>query len=130
MKEASLGWILIAPIREFLQSRGFDVDSPGFLKGKSGASHMFDIAASRTGEAQNVTVLDLATSADDVVSEQPVIAMFAKVFDVAPLKACLIAIPKMNNNGKKLAALYKIELIEAKDQDEVIKALEASISQK
>lgn len=128
-KEASLGWILIAPIREFLQSRGFDVESPGFLKGKSGASHMFDITASPIGDGHNLSVFDLATSADDVVSEQPVIAMFAKVFDVTPSRACLIAIPKMNKNGRKLAALYKIYLIEAKDQDEIIKALEASLSQ-
>ena len=124
MKEATLGWILIAPIREFLESRGFEVKSPGFLKGKSGANHMFDITASPTGVKRNITVIDLATSADDIVSEQPVIAMFAKIYDVAPHKACLVAIPKMSENGKKLAALYKIKLIEAKDQKEVIKALE------
>ena len=126
MKDASLGWILIAPIREFLQGRGFSVESPGFLKGRSGASHMFDITASRTGDSQNVTAFDLATSPDDIVSEQAVIAMFAKVFDTTPDKAYLIAIPKMNSNGRKLAALYNIELIEAKDQNDVIKLLEAS----
>jgi len=125
MKEATLGWILIAPIREFLESRGFEVESPGFLKGKSGANHMFDITASPTEVKRNITVIDLATSADDIVSEQPVIAMFAKIYDVSPDKACLVAIPKMSENGRKLAALYKIELIEAKDQNEVIKALKA-----
>lgn len=130
MREASLGWILIAPIREFLQSRGFDVESPGFLTGQSGANHMFDLTASCDGDTQNVTVFDLATSADDIVSEQPIIAMFAKIFDVTPDRACLIAIPKINSNGKKLAALYKIDLIEAKDQYEVIKALETCISHK
>ena len=123
-KEATLGWILIAPIREFLESRGFEVESPGFLKGKSGASHMFDITASPTGVKRNITVIDLATSADDTVSEQPVIAMFAKNYDVNPDRACLVAIPKMSENGKKLAALYKIKLVEAKDQKEVIETLE------
>jgi len=127
MKEATLGWILIAPIREFLESRGFEVKSPGFLKGKSGANHMFDITASPTGVKRNITVIDLATSTDDIVSEQPVIAMFAKIYDVAPHKACLVAIPKMSENGRKLAVLYKIELVEAKDQKEVIKALEVCI---
>ena len=127
MKEATVGWIMIAPIREFLQSRGFEVESPGFLKGKSGASHMFDITASPVGVKRNIAVIDLATSTDDVVSEQPVIAMFAKIYDVSPDKACLVAIPKMGENGKKLASLYKIELIEAKDQKEVIKALQACL---
>lgn len=129
MKEATLGWILIAPIREFLESRGFEVESPGFLKGKSGANHMFDITASPTEVKRNITVIDLATSADDIVSEQPVIAMFAKIYDVSPDKACLVAIPRMSENGKKLAALYKIELIEAKDQNEAIKALKACVEE-
>jgi len=129
VREATLGWIMIAPLREFLQSRGFEVESPSFLKGKSGANHMFDIVASRKGIRRDVTAIDLATSTDDVVSEQSVIAMFAKVYDVTPDRACLIAIPKMNENGKRLADLYKIELIEAKDQNEAIKALKACIKE-
>jgi hypothetical protein len=51
--------------------------------------------------------------------------MFAKIYDVSPDRACLVAIPKMGENGKKLASLYKIELIEAKDQKEVINVLQA-----
>jgi len=124
IKEASLGLVLIAPIREFLEERGFKVETPGFLKGASGASHMFDITASKEEISRYIAVFDMAASTDDVVAEQPVIALFAKIYDVAPDKACLIAIPKMNESGKKLATLYKINLIEAKDQKEVIKALQ------
>jgi transcription elongation factor Elf1 len=124
-QEASLGWILVAPIREFLESHGFEVETPGFLKGKSGASHMFDITAFRKSAAKDVMVMDLATSSEDVVSEQPVIAMFAKIYDVAPENACLIAIPKITENGRKMAKLYHITLIEAKNPKEVIKALES-----
>jgi hypothetical protein len=129
MQEAALGLILIAPIREFLEERGFDVETPGFLKGKSGASHMFDIMASRGGISRNITVIDLATVSEGVISEQSVIGMFAKVYDVSPDKACLIAIPKMNENGKKLAALYNIELIEAKNQKEALELLKATIKE-
>jgi len=128
MKEAGVGYILVAPIREFLQSRGYTVESPGFLKGKSGASHMFDVAASKDAVTRYVIVIDLATSTEDMVSEQSIIAMFAKVYDVAPGKACLIAIPKMSENGRKLADLYRITLIEAKNQKEAIKALEVLCS--
>jgi len=128
MKEAGMGYILVAPVRELLQSRGFVVESPSFLKGKSGASHMFDIAASRGDVTRNVIVIDLATSAGEPVSEQSIIAMFAKVYDVTPDKACLIAIPKMSESGRKLAELYNIHLIEARDQKEAVKALETYVT--
>jgi len=130
MKEVGMGYILVAPIRDFLQSRGFTVESPGFLKGKSGASHMFDVAASSGDITRNIIVIDLASSTDESVSEQSIIAMFAKVYDVSPDKACLIAIPKMSESGRKLAELYNIQLIEAKDQKEAIKALETCVAAK
>jgi hypothetical protein len=127
-EEASLGWVLIAPVREFLVECGFKVEGPAFLKGKSGANHMFDIVAYSGETAKKVTVIDLATSAENVVSEQPVIALFAKIFDVSPDNAYLIAIPKMSDNGKKMAELYSIQIIEAKSQKEAIKALKERIN--
>ncbi len=127
-KEATIGWILIAPIMEFLDNLGFEVESPGFLNGKSGASHMFELTAVSAGKKRNTTAIDLATSTEGVVSEQSVISMFAKIFDATPDKACLVAIPKMSESGKKLAALYKIELVEAKDQDTAIEALKACVA--
>jgi len=127
IKEASLGLILIAPIRNFLEDSGFKVETPGFLKGASGASHTFDITASKEEISKHVLVCDVAASTDGAVAEQPVIALFAKIYDVAPDRACLVAIPKLSESGKKLANLYKINLIEAKDQKEVIKALQTLI---
>ena len=154
MKEAGTRYMLVAPVREFLQNRGFHVESPGFLKGKSGASHIFDIIASSGEKAKTLVVTvkrsssgkEVSTSSDDkakeiividiassqtgeAVSEQSIISMFAKVFDVAPSKAYLIAIPKISENGRKLADLYKIKLIEAADQNAAVQALEATISQ-
>jgi hypothetical protein len=130
IKEASLGLVLIAPIRKFLEEEGFKVETPGFLKGASGASHTFDITASKEGVSKYVAVCDVVVSTDDVVAEQPVIALFAKVYDVAPDKAYLVAIPRMNESGKKLATLYKINLIEAKDQKEVIETLQILMKEK
>jgi len=122
-QEAALGWVLIAPIKEFLVENGFEVEGPAFLKGKSGANHMFDIVAKGKDAARKVTVLDLATSSEEVVSEQSVIALFAKIFDVSPDRAYLVAIPKMSDNGKKMAESYNIRIIEAKNQKEAIKTL-------
>jgi len=126
-KEPTLGWIMIGPIMEFLENMGFEVQSPGFLNGKSGTRHMFDLTAVSVGK-KNTTAIDLVTSTDDVVSEQSVISMFAKIFDTTPERACLVAIPKMSENGRKLATLYKIDLIEAKDQNSAIDALKTCIS--
>ena len=122
-KEASVGWVVIAPIREFLQENGFEVESPAFLKGKSGANHMFDIVAYERDVTRKAMVIDVAISTEDAVPEQPVIALFAKIFDVSPRSAYLIAIPKMNENGKKMAELYNIKVIEAENQEEAIEAL-------
>jgi hypothetical protein len=124
--ESSLNWFLVATIREFLKKEGLNVESPGLLKGKSGANHSFDIVAYKTG-AQNSIVVDLAMSKGNVVSEQPVIALFAKIFDVSPEKSFLIAMPKLSENGKKMAELYKIRAIEAKNQEEAIAALKQSL---
>jgi transcription elongation factor Elf1 len=126
-KEAGVGYILVAPLREFLQSLGFNVESPGFLKGKSGASHMFDLASWRGGTTRQVVVIDLATSGEEAVTEQAIIAMFAKVYDVSPDRAILVTIPRMSENGRKLASLYKIELIEGKNQKEALNALEKAM---
>jgi hypothetical protein len=121
-EKASVSWFLVAPIRDFLIEEGLTVESPAFLKGKSGTNHSFDIVAYKGDVARKPIVIDLAKSIEDIVSEQPVIALFAKIFDVSPTKAYLIAIPQLSENGKKMAELYNIETIEAKNQKEAVKA--------
>jgi hypothetical protein len=53
--------------------------------------------------------------------------MFAKIFDATPDRACLVAIPKMSENGRKLASLYKIDLVEAKNQNMAIESLKSCV---
>jgi hypothetical protein len=125
--ESSLNWFLVAAIRELLMKEGLKVESPSLLKGKSGTNHSFDIVAYKEDKPQKALVIDLAMSTENVVSEQPIIALFAKIFDVSPERAYLIAIPKLSENGKKMAELYKIHAIEAKNQEEAIAALESSL---
>jgi hypothetical protein len=124
--ESSMNLFLVSAIREFLMKERLKVESPGLLRGKSGANHSFDIVAYKADKSQAI-VVDLAMSTGTVVSEQPVIALFAKIFDVSPEKAYLIAIPKLSENGKKMAELYKIQAIEAKNQEEAIASLESSL---
>ena len=120
---------LAVPIQEFFAKEGLTVKSPASLKGKSGAKHSFDIVAhvGNSDVPEKLIVVDISTSSGDAVSEQPVIALFAKIFDVSPEKAYLIAIPRLNENGKRMAELYNIKIIEAENSKEATKALKASL---
>jgi hypothetical protein len=129
-KEVASGWVMAAPIRDFLVRSGFEVERSPYVKGKSGANHAFDIVAYKRGAPRKIIVFDLAMSTENRVSEQPVIALFAKVFDVSPESAYLIAIPQISENGKKMAELYNIKIIEAKNQKEAIDALKKTIAKK
>ena len=124
--ESSMNLFLVSAIREFLLKERMRVETPGLLRGKSGANHSFDIVAYHADKSQPI-VVDLAMSTGPIVSEQPVIALFAKIFDVSPDKSYLIAIPKLSENGKRMAELYKILAIEAKSQEEALSSLEASL---
>ena len=121
--EATLGWVLIGPIRELLTKGGFRVESPAFLKGKSGANHFFDFVARKGADTEKVIVIDLAVSSEGTISEQPVIGLFAKIFDVSPDNAYLVVMPRISEDGKKMAQLYKIQVVEAKNEKEATKTL-------
>jgi hypothetical protein len=121
-KVKSEDFIFLA-IKNFLSKEGWKVYSPLIIKGKSGAEHSFDIAAYRENKKEKPIVFDVAISSEKFVSEQPVIALFAKIFDVSPQKSILISVPQLNINGKKMADLYKIDIIEAKNKKFLIEKL-------
>jgi len=110
-------------ITKFLTEKGWKVESPVSIKGKSGAEYSFDIAAFKGSKKDKTIVIDVAVSSEETVAEQPVVALFAKIFDVSPKKSVLITIPKLSKNGKKMAALYNIQIIEAENQTQVIDRL-------
>lgn len=123
------GLITIQPIKEALQEAGYSVEAPGITHGSSGAAHGFDIVATKTGaEGGKMTVvLDVVTS-QVPIDEHPIISLFAKVFDVSPTKAILIAIPSLNETGKKLAAMYKLAVIEGLSVEKAISQLKELLS--
>jgi hypothetical protein len=50
VKTATSEWSILAPIRKLLEEKGFKVETPGFMEGRSGVKHMFDIIAYNNGE--------------------------------------------------------------------------------
>jgi hypothetical protein len=125
-KDYTARWMLIGPLREFLAAHGLRVSGPTTLKGRSGAAHVFDLVAFKGEVSDKAYVFDLASSENEV-SEQSVIALFAKVFDVSPSRAYLIAIPGLSENGKKMAELYNIRTVEAKNLKDALWLLEQKL---
>ncbi|MGB9778660.1 MAG: hypothetical protein ACPLW8_04570 [Candidatus Bathyarchaeales archaeon] len=125
VKSVASEWAVLAPIRKLLEDRGFRVEAPGFLEGRSGVRHMFDMVAYNNGRKTEKLVINVSTSPDGKpVPEHIIIDTFAKSFDSNVEKALLIAMPKVSENGRKLANLYKIRLIEAKTPKEALDKIE------
>jgi hypothetical protein len=126
-RKISLDMLLLQQIQDLFIEKGFKVESPAYLVGKSGAKHSFNLAAYKEGTRTGVTVLDVEVSSEGVVSEHPVIALFAKKFDVSPDRAFLVAVPKLGDNASKMTDLYGIQAIEATTQAEVIALLKSKL---
>jgi hypothetical protein len=120
---SSASEFVFVAINNFLEKKGWKVESPAIIKGKSGAEYSFDIAAFKGSKKDKPIVIDVRVSSEEIVAEQPVVALFAKIFDVSPKKSVLVTVPKLSKNGKKMAKLYNIQIIEAKNQTQVIDRL-------
>jgi len=114
------------PIANRLREMGLNVQSPGFIKGQSGIEQDFDIVA-RDGDKNYVFAI--ATNATEV-NQDVVATLFAKKFDAEVEKSFVVAIPKMNREGLKVASLYGIQVIEGADQIEVTKKIPALLQGK
>jgi len=112
-QEIELGEMSIVPARSVLERYGLEVSAPGYLKGKSGATHTFDIVGRGTfaGELKTV-VLDLAYSSESV-DISPVSTLMGKLVDTDASLGILVAIPTLDQTAKNLAELYDIEVVEA-----------------
>jgi transcription elongation factor Elf1 len=131
VKTAASEWAILAPIRKMLEDEGFKVETPSFMEGRSGVRHMFDIIAYNNGRKTEKLAINISTSPDGKpVPDHAIIDMFAKTYDSNIEKAILIAIPKISENGRKLANHYKISLIEAKTPEETIEKIKETLKQK
>ncbi|MEM3774783.1 MAG: hypothetical protein QXX92_07295 [Candidatus Bathyarchaeia archaeon] len=128
VKIVAMDWAILAPIGKLLEDRGFKVETPGFVEGRSGVRHMFDMIAYNNGRKPYKIAINISTSTDGKpVQEQAIIDMFAKAYDSNIEKAILIAMPKISENGKRLANLYKIRIIEAKNPEEALEKVKDSL---
>ena len=115
--------LFLLPLKKILQEAGYDVEASSLIRGVSGTSHTFDLVGSKAQEdRRTVITVDMAIS-DTVCSEEAVISVFAKTFDVSPKKSILIAVPGLNDTAKKLANLYKLDVIEGAKPEQITQGL-------
>ena len=116
--------LFLAPLKKLLKEAGYEVEASNVVQGTSGTSHSFDVVGSRTqGSRKSMVTLDMAIS-DKVCGDEHVISVFAKTFDVSPTKSILIAVPALSDTARKLANLYKLEVIEGAKPEEIAEGLD------
>lgn len=114
--------LIIPRILEFLGERGYRAESPGEIKGESGVRHIFDIIARGGGERPPIIAIDVSLG-DGPAGEVEVKEMFAKVYDVNPYRAVLIAVPGLGEEAKRLTERYGIDVVEARDPQSLLRGL-------
>jgi len=115
---------ILSPLSALFRSAGYSVESPGKVQGRSGVSHQTDLLAVKGEEG---LLIDVVRSEPEV-GEQPVITMFAKMYDLnPPSRVTLVALPRLSDRARQLAALYQINVIEGRDAEEVIAKIKETL---
>jgi transposase-like protein len=128
-KEFREGTLFLRPLKDALEALNFTVRIPGMLRGASGMEHVFTLTASRRHEGKDEVVVMDVVSSEGPADENPVIGLFAKKYDTNPDRSILVAIPAVGNGGKRLASLYRIDVIETVSASEATGKLKSLIHQ-
>lgn len=116
---------VLKPLLDTLADVGYEPNSPGIMTGKSGYQHTF--SATGKDKSGKMYAFDVALG-ENPAEESAVLNMFAKVLDTQPAKSFLICLPGLGDNGKKIAAVYNINVIEGANMTEVSKALKEALA--
>ena len=91
--------------------------SPASYVGRSGVRHTFTLGASdQDGSPEFVCDVKLS---DVPLDETDVLAFFIKVYDVGAKASTLCASPGFGAEAKKLAAVYRISLVEGSSEEDL-----------
>jgi hypothetical protein len=115
---------LEAPIIDVLRQLGYEVKAPWVERGFSEIDHTFDIYA-HNGPSE--IVLDIASGTQEVGHES-VFALFAKMYDMKPHRAILVAMPRLSPKAQRLSASYKIDVVGGASPEELVQRLRELLS--
>ena len=102
---------------QFLQGREYEVKENATVKGESGATHIFDLLATRD---DGVVVHNLAIGveiANKPIELDRVFNFDDKAYDAGLFDKLLIAIPELTPEASKFAARQRIKTLESVDLD-------------
>lgn len=125
LEDFSKRHFVLRPLLSAISEVGYEPASPGTMTGKSGYQHTF--SAVGTDKDGKVYAFEIAIG-NPQVEESAVLNMFAKVLDTQPAKSYIICMPSLNINGKKIAGVYGIDVIEGDSMVEVSKSLKEAIA--
>lgn len=100
---------LFSPLaKKFFSDLGFDVEVPGRLAGESGIQHRFDILLRLDGD--RIIAIDTLFS-HEPVDQEGIVKEYGKIFDTK-VEAYIVVNPSLNEEARKLAKTYGLNVIE------------------
>jgi hypothetical protein len=97
----------------YLKSRGFSTTPDQKITGKSKEAHSFDLVARRGDE---LVVADF----DFEATEEKIIALFAKKYDVTPSLTVYLSIKPASEELEKVSGIYDIHIFSSKEDAAVL----------
>lgn len=117
----------LTPLKETLERLGFKVSMPGSVVGSSGISYSGNIVARKPVDGEEKVVLIDSVVSVDSVDASSMLEVIPKVLDVNPDAAFYVAIPRLEEKAKKLAARAGVVVVEAKTVQEAITKMEKEL---
>lgn len=120
-------WLMdIGPVVEKLKAKGWRVESPARMMGKSKVEHTFALSVSfNRGKEDDIdAVIDLIVS--DILVDESALSAVLKAMDVKADKKLLFIVPGLTDKAKALFdyhAAYGVYVLECENVNQVYKAL-------
>jgi len=100
-------------VKEYLESKGYEVTEGAELVGKSNVTHTFDMLAQIDDGFNSYTIAVCITCGGDSEKEVGTIFQFAnKAYDCGILDRVLVAAPALSQQAKQLARKQRIKVID------------------
>ncbi len=117
--------MLEASVIDIMMKKGYAIESPGSLTGKSGIAHTLDLVARSKG---SLLIASIFAERKQVQAEH-IVKHFAKAFDIGPERSLVIAMPRLSDEARKLAKLYGIEIVEGETATDVLNQMRCLTSE-